>query len=75
MVLFSRAYREKMHEYTIEILYHYTCSKCKNWWSYAMTPNAQMLQNSQSLKLPKTEAHCPECGTLADIKLKDRFIL
>jgi|TARA_B100001245_G_scaffold233945_1_gene218620 hypothetical protein len=40
-----------------------------------MTPNAQMLQNSQSLKLPKTEAHCPECGTLADIKLKDRFIL
>jgi hypothetical protein len=40
-----------------------------------MTPNAKMLQNSQSLELPKTEAYCPECGTCTDIKLKDRFIL
>ena len=27
------------HEYTIEILYHLTCSRCKGWWSHAHTPN------------------------------------
>jgi hypothetical protein len=23
----------------IETLYHYNCSKCKNWWSYENTPD------------------------------------
>jgi ribosomal protein L44E len=23
------------HKFTKEIIFHYTCSKCKNWWSYA----------------------------------------
>ena len=26
------------HEYTIEILYHLTCSRCNGWWSHAHTP-------------------------------------
>ena len=26
------------HEYTIEIIYHITCSRCKSWWSHAHTP-------------------------------------
>ena len=25
-------------DYTIEILYHFTCSQCHHWWSYAMMP-------------------------------------
>ena len=26
------------HEYTVELLYHFNCGVCSNWWSYAVTP-------------------------------------
>jgi len=25
-------------DYTIEVLYHFTCSQCQHWWSYATIP-------------------------------------
>lgn len=25
------------HTYTKEIIFHFTCCQCKNWWSYAGT--------------------------------------
>ena len=29
---------DSKHEYTIEILYHFTCAVCQEWWSWAHTP-------------------------------------
>ena len=34
-------------DYTIEILYHFTCSQCHHWWSYAMMPT----NNKMSLNI------------------------
>ena len=28
-----------IHEHTVEILYHFTCGRCKGWWSHAHTPD------------------------------------
>ena len=28
---------EKEHEYTMEAIFHFTCGKCSQWWSYAST--------------------------------------
>ena len=27
------------HQYTVELLFHFNCGTCKNWWSYATTPS------------------------------------
>lgn len=40
------------HTYTKEIIFHYTCSKCKNWWSYATTDGYNPVV-----------AYCPHCST------------
>ena len=51
------------HEYTIEHIYHFTCGKCYQWWSYAQT----------ELSLPhhiKTKTICPHCGHTERIKYK-----
>ena len=42
------------HEYTIERIYHFTCSECKNWWSYP----------TMEIRLPVMQKSfaCPHCG-------------
>jgi RNase P subunit RPR2 len=42
------------HDYTMEWIYHFTCSKCQNWWSYATT----------EVRLPVMHKRltCPHCG-------------
>lgn len=39
-------------ESNVEILYHFTCERCKNWWSIAMEKNGWN---------PK-KMWCPHCG-------------
>ena len=39
------------HEYTIEILYHFTCGCCQEWWSYTHTPSKLEID----LNLPNNE--------------------
>ena len=51
------------HEYAWELLYHFNCGECKNWWSYATTENRyQWKQQAMS---------CPLCGYRAKIQPKD----
>jgi len=62
-----------MHEYTIEILYHYTCGYCKGWWSHALTPT---VNKNKEIKFdsPSRLAFCPHCGEDGEVKIKDNFI-
>jgi len=48
------------HDYSIEVLYHFNCGVCKNWWSYATTPAPHFIKD---LELPKgIDYYCPHCG-------------
>jgi len=48
------------HKYTCEWLYHFTCSDCKNWWSWSLSlPGLQYVQKSW---------HCPHCGKVNEIQ-------
>lgn len=59
-----------MHEYTAEILYHFNCGVCKNWWSYATTPATPNIE----LGVPKDiEYYCPHCGANELAKIKEGF--
>ena len=51
------------HEYAWELLYHFNCGECKNWWSYATTENRYQWKQ-QTLS-------CPLCGYRAKIQPKD----
>ncbi len=54
------------HEFTVEVLYHFNCGQCKNWWSYATTRTNKSVYGKYF--------HCPHCGheSVAEIK-KDFF--
>ena len=43
------------HLYTVEKIYHFTCSGCKNWWSYASSHDGLPLYIQQNFT-------CPHCG-------------
>ena len=45
------------HTYTSERIYHFTCSECSNWWSYASED-----------KLRMKEMTCPHCGHYSTIQ-------
>ena len=64
--------QDSKHHYTIEILYHFNCGCCENWWSYPYTPN--QLHNYE-LELVEQKVWCPHCGHTQEIKVKDGFIL
>jgi len=53
----------KNHEYSWELLYHFNCAECKNWWSYTTTETAYQWKN-QSMS-------CPHCGYNTTIQPKD----
>jgi len=44
------------HKFTMETIFHFTCSECKNWWSIALihVPGAAYY--------PEGRAYCPHCG-------------
>jgi len=43
------------HIYTVEKIYNFTCSECKNWWSYASGHQGLPLYIQQNFA-------CPHCG-------------
>jgi hypothetical protein len=46
-----------MISYSTELLYHFNCGNCKNWWSYASTEDYKPYV-----------MHCPHCGEMDKIK-------
>jgi len=48
----------KSIDYTIEILYHFTCSQCQHWWSYSTTPN----NIEMNLDIDNRQIYCMHCG-------------
>ena len=44
-----------MHKYTVETIYNFTCSVCKNWWSYASGQKGLPTYIQQNFA-------CPHCG-------------
>jgi len=52
------------HTYTSERIYHFTCSECSNWWSYASED-----------KLRMKEMTCPHCGEAKSIESKDKPVV
>jgi hypothetical protein len=59
--------RAMSHEFTAETIYHFTCGKCANWWSYAHT------KRKYDLKLPSTllTMSCPHCGFESEVTMKN----
>ena len=68
------------HEHTIEIIYHFTCGKCKGWWSHAHTPN---INKNDEFRVdlywfvknygPSKLMFCPHCGEDGNVKIKKGF--
>ena len=57
-----------MHRYTAEIIYHFECDLCHQWWSYAITPTTLTNYN---LNLPSDEkVHCMHCGQTKEVEVK-----
>ena len=61
------------HEYTCEILYHFTCGFCNKWWSYSVTPFVQPLEIGTGITDEKI--YCPHCGHKQKAKIKDGYHL
>jgi len=59
----------KTIDYTIEILYHFTCSQCQHWWSYSTIPkNIEM-----NLDIDDRPIHCMHCGNKGKALIKNGF--
>ena len=59
----------KTIDYTIEILYHFTCLQCQHWWSYSITPtNIKM-----NLDIDDRLVHCMHCGNKGKALIKKGF--
>tara|TARA_Y100001951_G_C11069277_1_gene145168 strand:- start:160 stop:456 length:297 start_codon:yes stop_codon:yes gene_type:complete len=57
-----------MHRYTAEIIYHFECDLCHQWWSYAVTPTSLTNYN---MNLPSDEkVHCMHCGQTKEVEVK-----
>ena len=70
--------KRKLHDYTIEILYHFNCGECKNWWSYAKTPARERIVvntiiNDLEWGFTGKSMHCPHCGQEAEVAIKEDF--
>mgnify|MGYP006409071697 CR=1 FL=1 len=58
---------EQKHTFTTELIYHFTCVNCLNWWSWA---------DSNFNNIPhKYKMNCPHCGIERHIRKKDRYNL
>ena len=54
---------QQHHQYTIEHIYHFTCGKCSQWWSYAYT---ELFLPRHAIK----KFTCPHCGYADKVKYK-----
>ena len=59
------------HEFTVEVLYHFNCHECKNWWGHTMTPVFQ--HQHLTYGMVGKDIHCPHCGLKSDVKVKENF--
>ena len=62
------------HQFTVEVLYHFTCGVCENWWSYAVTPFVQPLE-FDPFAPDGTKIYCPHCGHVQTTKIKEGYLL
>ena len=60
----------KTHPFVYEILYHFNCYVCNNWWSYAKSPNGK---EDPVWTMVGKFMHCPHCSAEARLKVKDGF--
>jgi Zn finger protein HypA/HybF involved in hydrogenase expression len=51
----------KNHEFSSEIIYHFVCGECKNWWSHA----------TDMIYTPVHQMSCPHCGVKRTIIRSD----
>ena len=59
------------HQYTVELLFHFNCGTCQNWWSYATTPDITYMRD---LEMPSgIDYYCPHCGVAEKVELKKNF--
>ena len=56
-------------KYSIETLYHFNCTECKNWWSYANSPDLKYTSQHDPRSFlkptngkPGRTLTCPHCG-------------
>ena len=47
-----------VHHASCEIIWHFSCGSCSNWWSYATSDNWE----PKTMKCP----HCGQDGEIAD---------
>ena len=73
--------KRKLHDYTIEILYHFNCGECKGWWSYATTPgqpiidhNTKLIVGDKMFLYEGIDIYCPHCGHCENTKIKEGFL-
>ena len=52
-----------MISYSTELLYHFNCGNCKNWWSYASTEDYK--------PYVMTCAHCGQMNKIQPIDSKE----
>ena len=62
------------HHYTKELLYHFNCSNCKKWWSYAAPDKYDPgRDNSDIGPVPSSRMmFCPHCGHQSLCRKKER---
>ena len=61
------------HQYTVELLFHFNCGTCKNWWSYATTPSC-LSGSIEYNSLPENiDYYCPHCGAAEKGEIKGGF--
>ena len=61
------------HQYTVEVIYHFTCGVCENWWSYAVTPFVQPIEFDAGVT--DERIYCPHCGHTQTAKIKEGYWL
>lgn len=52
-----------MFKATKEVIWHLTCQKCKNWFTYA---------TMERMKIDRFTFHCPHCGHKGNVERDDQ---
>ena len=60
------------HEFTVEVLYHFNCGECKNWWSQTSTPDSN--QTTLTCGVVGKYIYCPHCGANEKAIIKEGFL-
>jgi len=59
------------HQFTVEVLYHFNCGRCQNWWSCGSTPTETT--SNITWGIVGKYFHCPHCGHETDAEIKENF--